>query len=312
MSRIAPRRFPPPLRPGDRVALVAPAGPLAPDRARGAVEMLRARGFAVGVREDLTDCHRYLAGPDCRRSEELLGALLDPEVRAVFLGRGGYGTQRLLAGLGLVAGAEAKPVVGFSDNTALLNHLRQAFGWVVVHGPHPQADRPEALDAVLACLGAGGSPRLPAFDGLRLLGPRRRGALEAEVAGGCLSLVASSVGTPYAVDGRGRILFLEDTGEPAYRIDRMLHQLQASGTLDGVEAIVFGVARSFVPEGQDREAAHLEDLLRDFAAAVAFPVLEGLPCGHTEPNHPLPLGPRSRLEPERGELIFLEPAVTPS
>jgi muramoyltetrapeptide carboxypeptidase len=259
----------------------------------------------------VTARHRYLAGSDERRAEELLTALLDPEVRAVFLGRGGYGTQRLLSRLGPVATADPKPVVGFSDNTALLNHLRQAFGWAVVHGPHPQGDRPEALDAVLACLGAAGEPVAPAFEGLRLLGPARRGALEAELAGGCLSLVASSVGTPYAVEGRGRILFLEDTGEPAYRVDRMLHQLWASGSLEGVEAVVFGTVRSFVPEGQEREARHLEELLGDFAAAVSIPVLEGLPCGHTEPNLPRPLGPLARLDPARGELSFLEPAVGP-
>lgn len=311
MSGPPPRRLPPALRAGDRVALVAPAGPLGPERVQGALALLGARGFRVSARGDVTARHRYLAGSDERRAEELLTALLDPEVRAVFLGRGGYGTQRLLSRLGPVATADPKPVVGFSDNTALLNHLRQAFGWAVVHGPHPQGDRPEALDAVLACLGAAGEPVAPAFEGLRLLGPARRGALEAELAGGCLSLVASSVGTPYAVEGRGRILFLEDTGEPAYRVDRMLHQLWASGSLEGVEAVVFGTVRSFVPEGQEQEAGHLEELLGDFAAAVSIPVLEGLPCGHTEPNLPLPLGPLARLDPARGELSFLEPAVGP-
>lgn len=311
MRSPVPLYRPPALRPGDRVALVAPAGPLAPERAAGAAALLEDRGLRVAVREDVTARHRYLAGSDDRRAEELLGALRDPAVRAVFLGRGGYGTQRLLGRLGEAAGADPKPVVGFSDNTALLNFLRQAWGWAVVHGPHPQAEKPGELDALLACLGCGGAPSLPAFGGLRLLGAPRRGSLEAEVVGGCLSLVASSVGTPYEVRTEGRILFLEDVAEPAYRIDRMLHQLDRSGGLAGAAAVVFGVSRSFVPQGHDRDAGHLEELLRDFAAAMPFPVLEGLPCGHVAPNRPLPLGPLARLDPAREELALLEPAVKP-
>lgn len=311
MSRLAPRRIPPALRAGDLVALVAPAGPLAPERAEGAAALLRDRGFRVAVRNDVTARHRYLAGLDERRAEELLAALLDSDVKAVFLGRGGYGTQRLLARLGPVEKAEPKPVVGFSDNTALVNYLRQAFGWVTLHGPHPQAEKSGELDEVLACLGSRGEPAKPAFGGLRLLGPPRRGALEAEVAGGCLSLLSSSIGTPYAVDARGRILFLEDTGEPAYRIDRMLHQLWASGALEEVKAVVFGTATSFGPRGYGEDVRHIEELLLDFAASMPVPVLEGLTCGHTDPNLPLPLGPLARLEPERGEVSFLEAAVGP-
>jgi muramoyltetrapeptide carboxypeptidase len=130
--------------------------------------------------------------------------------------------------------------------------------------------------------------------------------VEGEVAGGCLSLVASSVGTPYALVFHGRIAFLEETGEPAYRLDRMLHQLKASGAFEGALALVFGVARSFGPEA---DAEHLEHLLEELAAAVPFPVLEGLPCGHTEPNLPLPFGPRAVLDPSAGTLAFLEPLV---
>ncbi|MBI5445257.1 MAG: LD-carboxypeptidase [Deltaproteobacteria bacterium] len=306
MAPEAAVRFPERLRPGDTVALVAPAGPVSAERVEGAVALLSARGLRVRVREDITARRGYLAGSDRRRAEELRDALADPGVRAVFLARGGYGTQRILAGALPDAGVAPKPVIGFSDNTALLNALRRELGWAVVHGPHPRNERPEELDRVLACLGYWGEPERPFFDGLSLLSPRRTAAVEGEVAGGCLSLVTSSIGTPYALDCAGKILFLEDVGEPAYRLDRMLLHLRASGASEAAAAVVFGCPEEFGPEDQAGEVA---ELLAEFASAAAVPVLSGLACGHGKKNQPLLLGPRARLEPAAGTLTFLEAAV---
>jgi muramoyltetrapeptide carboxypeptidase len=197
-------------------------------------------------------------------------------------------------------------VIGFSDNTALLNALRQHLGWAVVHGPHPQKEKPEELDRVLACLGYFGEPERPGFAGLRLLSEYSGEPVEAEVAGGCLSLVASSIGTPYALDCEGRIVFLEDVAEPAYRLDRMLLQLRRSGLLDGAAALVFGCPEGFGPEGQEDE---VREVLGEFASVLPIPVLSGLGCGHGARNEPLPLGPKARLDPTGGTLTFLEAAV---
>lgn len=298
-----------PLRPGDLVALVAPAGPVTPERIEGAVDALESRGLRVRARDDLSCRYRYLAGPDGRRIDELAAALLDPDVRAVFLARGGYGGQRLLGSLGVLEFAPPKPVVGFSDNSALLHFLGRRFGWPTLHGPHPQREKPEELDAVLRCLGFRCPPERPTFSGLRLLNDGTGEAVEGAVAGGCLSLVASSAGTPHAFSFRERIVFLEDTGEPAYRLDRMLYQVSTSGALDGALAVVFGQPESFVPPGAVPEREHLEGLLVEFAADACCPVLCGLPCGHVYPNRPLPLGPQARLEPEEGTLVYLEALV---
>lgn len=298
---------PPRLAPGDTVALVAPGGPVSPERVEGAAGLLRARGLRVRVRPDLTDRDRYLAGDDERRAGELLDALSDPEVKAVFLARGGYGSQRLLARLPAAAPASPRAVVGFSDNTALLNHLRQRWGWATLHGPHPRAECPDELDAVLGCLGYYGAPGRPAARGLMLLNPGPWERVQAEVAGGCLSIVSSSVGTPYALTPAGRILFLEDVGEPAYRLDRMLHHLRASGTLEGVRAVVFGRTASFSPP--EEPEGFLDGLLREFAAGASFPVLTGLAAGHTEPNLPVPFGPRALLDSGAGFLHWLEDLV---
>ena len=278
-----------------------------PTRVEGAVRLLESRGLRVRVAADITDRCRYLAGDDRRRSRELVDALRSPEVRAVFLARGGYGSQRILADLRPEVLGEPRPVVGFSDNTALLNHLRLRCGWAALHGPHPRADHPDELDSVLGCLGYYGEPARPAAFGLKLWSSRPWDRVTAEVAGGCLAILASSAGTPCAFSGSGRIVFLEDVGEPAYRLDRMLHQLVVSGGLDGAAAVVFGQLRSFLPSGED--PALLDDLLAEFSAAAPYPVLSGLSSGHTEPNLPLPFGPRALLDPEKGALAFLEGLV---
>jgi muramoyltetrapeptide carboxypeptidase len=129
----------------------------------------------------------------------------------------------------------------------------------------------------------------------------------AEVGGGCLSLLASSAGTPWAFRAAGRIVFLEDVNEPVYRLDRMLLQLRASGALDDAAAVVFGKPETFLAPGED--PAHLEDLLAEFAASVPCAVLSGVTAGHGTLNLPLPFGPRALLDPERGSLAFLEDVV---
>jgi muramoyltetrapeptide carboxypeptidase len=297
--------FPPALRTGDLVALVAPAGPVSLERVEGAVRLLESRGLRVQVRDDITSRYRCFAGSDARRLEELENALLAAEVRAVFLARGGYGTQRILTRLRL-GSAAPKPVVGFSDNTALLGYLRNSRGWAVLHGPHPRQERPGEFERVLRCLGLGGVVERPRFENLRLLSSAPAQPVVGEVAGGCLSLAASSVGTPYALDFRGRIVFLEDVGERVYRLDRLLQQLSAARSFEGALAVVFGRPEEFVPEA---EGPAVEESLAEFARSAPFPVLCDLPCGHGERNEPLPLGPAARLDPEGGTLEFLEDAV---
>jgi muramoyltetrapeptide carboxypeptidase len=296
-------RFPKRLRAGDRVALVAAAGPVDAVRVAGAVALLEGAGLQVSVRQDIASRQGYLAGPDARRLEELREALVDPAVSAVFLARGGYGTQRILPDLALPPGLPPKPVVGFSDNTALLSCFQNALGWAVLHGPHPGPghERAEEYREVLACLGLGETVR-PLFKNLRVL--RGGEGVEAPVSGGCLAVLSSSVGTGWAPDFRGRIAFFEDIGEPVYRLDRYLNHLLRAGALDGAVGVVFGRPAAFVPEGVD--PADVDALLEEFASRLDIPVLSGLPCGHVEGHRPLPFGPRARLDPAEGTLAFLE------
>jgi len=322
MTVPTPPLFPRPLRPGDLAVLAAPAGAIEAERLNWAKAALEARGLRVSVRGDITDTHRYMAGSDDRRAQELADALTNPEVKAVFLARGGYGGQRLIERLEAGEFKSQKTIIGFSDNTILLNYFRRARGWAVLHAPHPDMEKPEELDSILEELdsilallglglelGEGGEAELPRFSGLKLwnagvAGPGG-GKIEAEVAGGCLSLLAASQGAPWAFRADGRIVFIEDVNEAVYRIDRMLNQLTRAGALQDAAAVVFGRLESFVPEGGRLD--HLFHLVDEFARSVSFPVLSGLPCGHTTPNRPLPFGPKALLDPAAGTLCFSEP-----
>ena len=302
--------LPPRLAAGDAVALIAPGGAVAPERIASAVGLLESRGLRVRCHRDLTVGHRYMAGDDPTRAAELRWALSDPEVRAVFLVRGGYGSQRILDAAAPEHLGQPRAVVGFSDNTALLDHLRTRAGWCVVHGPHPVAESAAEFDAVLGCLGLFGEPARTALRELVLLSAGEWEVLTAEVGGGCLSLLTASLGTPRAFRAAGRIVLVEDVAEPVYRLDRMLHQLRSSGALDDAAAVVFGRPGTFLPPNHSpAERADLDHLLVEFASACPFPVLAGAACGHCSPNLPVPLGPLALLDPQGGTLAFVEDAV---
>jgi muramoyltetrapeptide carboxypeptidase len=302
-------RRPPPLAKGDLVALITPAGPVETETLEGAARMLEDVGLRVNLRSDAGARQGYLAGEDERRLSELTEALLDKEVKAVFTARGGYGTQRILPRLKLPEELPAKHVIGFSDNTALLSYLYRRYGWAVLHGAHPRPGHPNELAEVLRCLGLGGRATVPSFGGLRLinedsLNPEECVPVTASVVGGCLSILSTSVGTPFAPPLKGKILFLEDVAEPVYRLDRMLHHLLWSGELKDVRAIVFGEPDTFVPEWAERGEA--EEMLAQFASELEIPVMAGLPCGHVDANRPLPLGLKATLNPVAGLLEFTE------
>lgn len=290
------------IKKGDTVALLAPAGPVDPERAEGAVKLLESAGLKVSPGRSLFLKERYLAGPDETRLEDLRQALDDPGVKAVFLARGGYGTQRIVYGLRRPRNSRPKPVIGFSDNTALLGFLGKKWGWPSIHGPHPRPDCPGEFEETLACLTEGVKP---SFTGLETL--KSGAAAEGQVVGGCLSILSSSVGTACMPDFRGRIAFLEDVSEPPYRIDRLLNHLLNARVLRGAVGVVFGEPGSFSPPASD--PSEVVAVLKDFASRVAFPVVCGLPSGHVEKNRPLFLGVKARLSPGKGTLAYLEGIV---
>ncbi len=301
---------PPRLREGDRIAVVAPAGAFDPEALERGIERVRARGFDVVHRPDITERLRYLAGSDERRATELTEALADSSIRALFCARGGYGSSRALErAVGLSVGSMPAPkiVVGYSDVTVLLNAITGGTGVVSFHGPQVAVDL--ARDGFEASL----DDLLDTLAGRRFPGPFQAkplaalvpGTAEGRLMGGCLSILATMIGTPWEPSLRGAILLLEDIAEPAFRIDRMLTHLRQAGVLDGVVGVVVGHLQDVrAPEGTT-----IEEVFRDCLAPIGIPVAMGLETGHGVPCRTLPLGALARLDADAGTLEMLEPVV---
>lgn len=285
---------------GDKVDIIAPASQLrGPDRdlLPGAVSLLESWGLRVRARVG-EGHHFYLAGPDAVRAAHLNAALSDPDTRAVFCLRGGYGSPRLLPYLDTEMRPPRKLLVGYSDVTALHAAIGRIWPQIeLIHGPNV---------ATRQLLGEGPRcemTRRSLFDALfsadrdvvarvEFLRPgRTRGLL----VGGCLSMLVSVLGTRYALNTRGRILFLEDTGEAPYRIDRMVTQLRNAGKFKGVRGLVFGEMHNCKDPYND-----LRTVICDLFQDAPFPVAFGLRSGHGEVSLSLRLGAATELNDETG------------
>jgi muramoyltetrapeptide carboxypeptidase len=299
---------PPRLHPGSTIGVAAVSGPVDPDRLRLGVRSLEARGYRVVLAPNVGARHGFLAGTDAQRADGYRALLADPAVDAVFFARGGYGATRILGRL-VPEELLARPRIhlGGSDLTALFAFLAARTGLVCFYGPMvavSMADSASRLDweAVLS----GGVPAPFRFPPDHVLSP---GCAEGPLRGGCLSLVASLVGTAEAVPGRGAVLFWEDVGEEAYRLDRMLTQLERSGTFDGLHAMVIGSISPGARGGEETPEV-VGAWLRDRFAGAPFPVVRGFPAGHLRDGRTLAFGTTVRLDTDRGVLEFTGPGVS--
>ena len=295
------------VRPGDTVAVVAPAGPFDKAVLDAGIAVISGR-YQVRYDERIYSRQRYLAGDDNRRFTELTAALADPEIKGVFCARGGYGAMRLLPRLASWASElgrplPAKPLVGFSDITALHQWL-QSNGIASIHAPvltqlgRVPADSPRRLFSLLES----GVPAEPLVGRETFVG----GTAEGPLLGGNLSVFTRLLGTPFMPPLDGGILLLEDLSEQSYRLDRMWTHLELAGVFRKIRGIVLGQFIGCEPRDGAFTAA---EVLRDLAAATGVPCASGFPIGHGDVNEPVPLGVRVRLEADVSRLTFLEPAV---
>ena len=294
------------LRAGGTLGIAAPSGPVDGAKLQTGVEMLRAAGFQVVHREDIGDREGYLAGSDARRAAELHELWSDPRVDAILCARGGYGTPRILDALDPALAREArKPLVGYSDITALLLWQRQRAGLVGFHGPmldYGNELPKESFEALLAQLQ--GRSRPP----LRLRGRGRvAGSAAGRLVGGNLSLVTASLGSAWEIVTRGAILVIEEVGERPYRIDRMLEQLRAAGKFEGLRGIAVGALRE-CDDSRYPEPDALQ-VIEQAARRAGVPCVAGLPFGHQPANLTWAQGVRATIDAEAGEVRILEQGV---
>ncbi|MBM4256198.1 MAG: LD-carboxypeptidase [Deltaproteobacteria bacterium] len=301
-------RKPPRLHSGDVIGVVSPAAAVNEEKLRRGSYTLEQLGFGVRLGEHVLDRHRYLAGTDQDRAAELTGMFHDPYIRAIFCSRAGYGSGRLLPLLDLSAlPRPPKIFLGFSDVTLLLNVFVQQAGMVCFHGPVVAGEfadglTPRSQAHLLGLLTTGfGEPSLNFPISLRA------GTSTGMLIGGCLSVLVATLGTPFALDTRDAILFIEDIGEKPYRIDRMLTQLKQAGKLEHLVGVIFGEMKSC--RGETDDPTLLLSVIDEVFADYAYPVGFGLPAGHEGENLTLPLGTQVRLDTHLCTLSFLEPAV---
>jgi muramoyltetrapeptide carboxypeptidase len=322
----SPLLKPPPLRPGDTVVIVATSSPVSSGEVEEAAANLRRRGYQVKIAAGTLEKRGYLAGGDEARAAALNEALRDPEARLVLCARGGYGSPRILDRLDYQAIRRfPKAILGYSDVTSLLLAIEQRARLVTFHGPMAGKDfsgrgglSPFAERHLLDLLGpASSESRGSAFadwgkdppgasaEERRTIAP---GSAEGPLLGGNLSSIAALMGTPYEIDARGAILFLEDVNEEPFRIDRMLNQLRLAGKLAGARGILLGAFTRCEPRSP-RDSLSLEEVFADYFAGLGVPVLAGFPAGHLPEQAVLPLGVRVRLDATARTLSLLEPAV---
>lgn len=289
------------------MALVAPASPVSKQvwaMARRALEDL---GYTVEEGERRSP---FLSGAGAGsprdRGRELNQLFARREIRAIWCVRGGYTAAQVLPYLDFEGIAQQPKVfLGYSDITCLHVALNQRCGFVTYHGPMagvdlcPQPD-PETQSSLQAALEGIGRFRNPGGGPLRPLCP---GRAEGILTGGNLTLLAAGLGTPWALEPAGKVLFLEEVGEKVMALERMLYQLKAAGVFRQVAGVVLGTFTDC--DNPWRRAYGPEELLRDFFRGFGKPVVAGVQCGHTRPNATLPLGRMCVLDGERGELGFV-------
>ncbi len=293
---------PPPLRPGDRVAVVAPSSPF--DRERFERGMTRlAERYELAPSPSLFERQRYLAGSDDVRTAALLDAFSDPGNRAVVCARGGSGAARLLPRIDF-GRLPLKPLVGFSDNLALHCAL-QASGRISIHGPvvTQLADQPTWVSDRLFALLEGRVPE--PLQGTSLV----PGVVEGPLIGGDLTVFATLLGTRWLPEMNGAILLLEEVGEPPYRIDRAWTHLRNAGVLSRIAGIALGQFLECEPTDRRYDPHTAREVLVDLTNEAGVPCIADLPIGHGDVNAPVALGARHRLDAHKGTLQPLEAAT---
>jgi muramoyltetrapeptide carboxypeptidase len=290
------------------IGIAAISSPPDAERLDAGIASLKERGYQIREASNLRRQEGFLAGNDSERASGYLELLRDPEVSAIFFARGGYGASRVLDRLDAGEIREHPKIhLGGSDLTALFAFLWRAARLITFYGPMVAVEMAEAVDLDWEPILTGAVPEPQSF---RPAGILASGRAEGPLLGGCLSLLASLSGTPEALAADDAVLFWEDIGEEAYRLDRMLTQLNRSGTFKCLQGMVIG---SIAPRNGDRAGrlSALQSWLVQTFSQAPFPVAQGLPAGHLPRPRTLPLGGRVVLDAEdAGKLEFLEAGVS--
>lgn len=303
---------PRPLVPGDTVGVIAPASWPNQEKARKAGEYLNQLGFKVEFGQSLERTHGYLAGTDQERKEELHHMFANDKIKGIFCVCGGYGTGRIAAQLDYdLIRANPKVFWGYSDITFLHIAILQQAGLVTFHGPMLSSDlgaddvhpltrirMEQALTTETFIYTEEISPLTTVVEG------QARGLLT----GGNLSLLISTLGTAYEIDTKGKLLFIEETEEEPYQVDRMLNHLKMAGKFEDAAGILLCDFNNCVP-GKRKLTLSLEDIFKDHVSSAGKPTLSGFKIGHCSPNIAIPVGVNAIIDTSSKTVTLLESGV---
>jgi len=293
---------PPRLRRGDTIGIVAPASHFDLEKFNRGIAVIESMGFNTSVSEGLFNKKEYFAGSDFKRAEMVDRYFADPNIKAIMCARGGYGSIRILSLLDYkIIQKNPKIFIGFSDVSAMLSALYLKCRLVTFHGPTvttlANSDH-RTKDSLLSMITSGEKLEIVVESGITI----QPGSASGPVLGGNLNTLCHLLGTPFQPDFNGGILFLEDRGEAAYRIDRMLSQMKLAGCFNGLAGFILGAFE---------DCGDTDDIIRiagDIFKDDKIPMLAGLAVGHGKRNLTIPTGLNATLNADLKVLSFHEPA----
>ncbi|AOT69053.1 S66 peptidase family protein [Geosporobacter ferrireducens] len=299
---------------GDTIGVVAPASPTPKERVKLAQEQLEVLGFKVKMGKSCYAARGYLSGSDKSRAEDLNQMFMDPAVDGIMCLRGGYGTPKILNLLDYnMIRNNPKVFIGYSDITTIHTAIQQKCELITFHGPMASSDLADGIDdfSKNSLLKAVMQPepmgdiQNPHGEVVQCL---KEGKAEGQLIGGNLALIAATMGTPYEINTKGKILFLEDIGEEPYRVDRMLTQLALAGKFEDAAGIILGDWNDCEPKNP-LESLSLIEVFEEILLPYQKPTVLNFKIGHCTPKITVPIGVNALLDAGQRKLIITEAAV---
>jgi muramoyltetrapeptide carboxypeptidase len=281
------------LKPGDKVAMVAPSGKIDQNIVSQAIHVLEASGLDIKLGDHLFDDHFQFAGRDDDRLSDLQKMLDDEQVKAIFCARGGYGMIRIIDHLNFTKFLKnPKWIIGFSDITVLLSHVQQNFSIETIHGIMASgiSENKEVFRKLIDVLHG-----LPLRYELPERDLCRTGIGQGELTGGNLAILSSLIGSKSDVDTRNKVLFIEEVGENLYKIERMMFILKRAGKLSQLNGLITGSISS-IPDKMEDFGMDAYETIWNSVSEYNYPVYFGFPAGHQKQNYPLIMGREVVLE----------------
>jgi len=303
------------LKVGDTIGVVAPSSPSKLGESEIVGKLLKEFGFKAKLGKSCFSSYGYLAGSDEIRANDINNMFLDTEVDGIICLRGGYGTPRILDKLDYdLISKNPKVFVGYSDITAIHIALNNKCDLVTFHGPMVASDIAKQFDdfSKLSFLKAitttepMGELYNPEGEQIECL---EGGIAEGKIVGGNLSLIAATIGTPYEINTKGKLLFIEDIDERPYRVDRMLTQLRLAGKLEQCSGIILGDFNNCIPN-ECEDSLTLMEVFMDIIKPLGKPTIYNFKAGHCEPKITVPFGVDAILDANEGQLIIKESACS--